>query len=339
MAGIIENLNTEVYNIYIAAPPEGEWAKYFIERSHLFFPLRHRKFSFLKLFQLYFFVLNNKIELIHSHGFGAGCYSRLLSLSGLKVIHTFHGIHIKSGTLGFIKYSFERLFSTFVLDYICVSVEERECAINACLTGGKEPLLIENAPFFLIGEDNLKETMTSAKVKLGTLSRFDQQKGIDLLIKHFSCLLKSNLEFHLYIAGDGEKKDAIKELILKFNLKEHITLLGNISDVEGFLNMIDFYVSSSRGEGLPLAPLEAMLCKVPVFLSDVCGHRELVPIQQLFELESSLSFTEVALKLANLSDIEMDNILLNQANTLREKYNIRTNVGKHEELYEKKMFK
>jgi glycosyltransferase involved in cell wall biosynthesis len=44
--------------------------------------------------------------------------------------------------------------------------------------------------------------------------------------------------------------------------------------VYGRLRQADVFVSASRGEGLPVAVLEAMACRCPVILSDIPPHRE-----------------------------------------------------------------
>jgi glycosyltransferase involved in cell wall biosynthesis len=47
-------------------------------------------------------------------------------------------------------------------------------------------------------------------------------------------------------------------------------------DVYRHLANADVYVSMSHSEGLPVAVLEAIACRVPVVLSDISAHREIV---------------------------------------------------------------
>jgi glycosyltransferase involved in cell wall biosynthesis len=47
------------------------------------------------------------------------------------------------------------------------------------------------------------------------------------------------------------------------------------NDVYEALANADLFVSTSYGEGLPIAALEAMACRCPVILSDIQPHREL----------------------------------------------------------------
>lgn len=62
----------------------------------------YRRLDFQSFKRIHQKISSEKITLIHSHGKGAGFYSRLLVFfSDVRVVHTFHGIHI--GGLNSIK--------------------------------------------------------------------------------------------------------------------------------------------------------------------------------------------------------------------------------------------
>ena len=93
---LIKNLPNNI-NIYMAYPINGDpysiiWDSENRIKGKVYIP--YRKFSFKYLFKLYKFIKENNINIVHSHGNGAGFYSRGLKMIGCKakIIHTFHGI-------------------------------------------------------------------------------------------------------------------------------------------------------------------------------------------------------------------------------------------------------
>jgi glycosyltransferase involved in cell wall biosynthesis len=57
---------------------------------------------------------------------------------------------------------------------------------------------------------------------------------------------------------------------------DNIFLLGTQSHISKYLSIADCFVSASHAEGLPKAVLEALACGLPVLLSDVASHREIL---------------------------------------------------------------
>lgn len=82
----------------------------------------------------------------------------------------------------------------------------------------------------------------------------------------------------LVFIGDGDLKESLQAKIREWNLEQQVELTGLIprNDVYMALAQGDVFVSTSYGEGLPIAALEAMACRCPVVLSDIQPHREIV---------------------------------------------------------------
>ncbi len=85
-----------------------------------------------------------------------------------------------------------------------------------------------------------------------------------------------------------------------------IVLLGKRSDIPELLNQADYFVLSSRHEGLPTVVIEAMACETFVVATDCGGSAEilgetgvLVPIQNSEALAKGL---EQAMKLNGRSN-------------------------------------
>lgn len=81
----------------------------------------------------------------------------------------------------------------------------------------------------------------------------------------------------LVFIGAGHLGEALTAELRARGLVDRAKLTGLVprETVYEHLNRADVFVSASRGEGLPVAVLEAMACRCPVVLSDIPPHREI----------------------------------------------------------------
>ncbi len=108
---------------------------------------------------------------------------------------------------------------------------------------------------------------------IGCAARLESVKAHDVLIKALHNL-PSNIG--LLLAGTGSLEQELKALIVKLNLQKRVFFLGHIDDMTSFYPLLDVFCLSSNNEGLPLSPLEAQACGVPVVLTNVGGCKEAI---------------------------------------------------------------
>ena len=110
---------------------------------------------------------------------------------------------------------------------------------------------------------------------VGNLFRY---KNVQLIINSMSKIIKIYPKSHLQIAGDGEFKNDLAQLIREKKLEKNIELVGRVTDEELRLlySSCDIYISASKFETFGLPLLEAMSCGKPVVVSNISAHTELV---------------------------------------------------------------
>jgi glycosyltransferase involved in cell wall biosynthesis len=112
-------------------------------------------------------------------------------------------------------------------------------------------------------------------INIIAIGRLSTQKGYKYLLEALS-LLKEKINFNLYIFGEGQDKDSLKQQAQMLNITNSVKFMGFHDDVLGFMAGCDLFVSSSLWEGFPTVILEAMAVGIPVVATDVSGSRELV---------------------------------------------------------------
>jgi glycosyltransferase involved in cell wall biosynthesis len=87
----------------------------------------------------------------------------------------------------------------------------------------------------------------------------------------------AGVDGRLVFVGAGALESAAVSSAVRLGLKDRVLLTGLIPRDDVFVQCAsaDVFVSTSHGEGLPVAVLEAMTSRCPVILSDIPPHREL----------------------------------------------------------------
>lgn len=110
-----------------------------------------------------------------------------------------------------------------------------------------------------------------------SVGRFNKQKDYPNLFQAISILKNTiNKEVKFYIAGDGELRPQLEQLIVDLGISDCVVLLGKRSDIPTLLNKADYFILSSRHEGLPTVVIEAMACGTFVIATDCGGSAEIM---------------------------------------------------------------
>jgi glycosyltransferase involved in cell wall biosynthesis len=127
-----------------------------------------------------------------------------------------------------------------------------------------------------LAEAKLRLGVDPDRPLLGAVGRLSAEKGFDLLIRAADRLLRGGLDFELVIAGDGDQRLELEDLITRLGRRDRIRLLGYCDETAALYEALDGFVLSSRREGLPNVLLEAMAMEVPVIATRVAGIPRLI---------------------------------------------------------------
>lgn len=269
-------------SFYIACPKDQPyWERYNYSATN-FCELPHRRFTFGDLARLIRFIRQEKIQLIHTHGKGAGAYGRLACMAtGIPCVHTPHGIH--TGEYGIVKKWFyihyENITSRWVKHICFVSSSEQKQAYNLRLWPHTNNTVIpsgvdeitENTRVAWRREIREKLGINKQQIVVSMLTRFDYPKNMQEAYD----IAKGAPEIIFLWLGDGEERNILEEKA-KLEQVSNIIFTGFIDNPKRYLAASDIYLSTSRWEGMPLGVLEAMSVGLPVVATDVVGNKDAV---------------------------------------------------------------
>lgn len=179
-----------------------------------------------------------------------------------------------------------------------------------------------------------KEKFDDGIIKFISIGRLTKVKNYDFLLDVFHEVLKIHKNITLTILGDGFQRDNLNIKLQQLELCEKIRFLGNVSNVDEYLNLSDVYVTGSKYEGLPLTLLEAMSCGLPIITTKAGGSVDIVKDNEngmLIDIGDKKTFVASIIKI-----IENDNLraeLGQNSLILSKTFDIRNTVKEYESLF------
>lgn len=118
-----------------------------------------------------------------------------------------------------------------------------------------------------------------------TVGRLQKRKGQDTMIRALARVRRSVPDVLYAIAGDGEERGALEELIARESLGQHVLLMGEVSEsiLLDCYRQCDLFVLPNRRvgadiEGFGMVLVEAQACGRPVVAGDSGGTAETMDV-------------------------------------------------------------
>ncbi|GEO64383.1 glycosyltransferase [Companilactobacillus nantensis] len=251
---------------------------FIVDDNMSYFP--NNIFKFIKSFKtIHNIVVDKNISLIHAHSTIAGIVVimyKILYFSKIPIVYTPHAYYseISRGWVkDFLLITVEKFMSNFFSMNIHVSEEEENYAFDSGIVSKKESTVVNNGvpdSEYEVKMDNVKE------LRFVNVARCDYQKNPELFIKIAKTICEIIPNVNFTWVGDGPLFDQCIKQVKNINLEDKIKFVGYSSNPFKYLNSSDIFLSTSRYEGQPFSVIEALSVGLPLILTDIVGHRELV---------------------------------------------------------------
>lgn len=240
-------------------------------------------------FQLRKLFKQNHYDIIHTHTPNASVITRLAAHhQNSYVVYTAHGFHFYQGAprLNWLAYyNVEKLLAHYTDKIITINNEDYQRASHFKL---KKHGSVHQIPGIGTDIEVVHQPEITATIKksyhlkptdkvLVFAAELNKGKNQDMLIDAMAQLVaEGHSNYRLFLLGNGKNEVAYRQRIQELGLEQNIFLTGYVSDVRPYLELADVAVSSSLREGLPVNVMEALSYGVPVVLTKIRGHVDLL---------------------------------------------------------------
>jgi glycosyltransferase involved in cell wall biosynthesis len=258
----------------------------------------------------------NKFDILHLHtskSHTIGVISSILGLNAPIILTRRVDIPVKRNWLSQYKYNFSK-----IKKIVCISNEVKRIISPSIIDNQKLSVIYSgvdvNKSISFPADLNLLYHIPKEKIIIGNTSALEEQKDYPVFIETAEILIHQNNAFHFVIFGTGALKEEIENTIKSKNLEAFFTLPGFKHGVQKMLPQFDYFLITSKTEGLGTSILDAFAAGVPVVATEAGGIPEIVIHRKtglLAKIGDSISLANHILELNE--NIELRTSMINRA--------------------------
>ena len=171
----------------------------------------------------------------------------------------------------------------------------------------------------LAGEKSPYEENTDV-IKIITVGRLSPEKHLQDIPQIATELIKNGMhQFKWYIVGEGDMREHIEQEIRKYNVGNHVCLLGSKSNPYPFIKFADMMVHTSHIESQGLTILEAMALRTPCVAVASMGPKEYMNVSNGYLVNKDVSLIAETI-LRAMKDLPNEKMVDNAYKTVKDTY-------------------
>ena len=226
------------------------------------------------LYKLRRYIVSNNIDIVHCHDYISAIYV-YLSTKGVKIK--------KVVTIHSQEKSWRNNISLFIIKrfdkIVTVSRNQKLNFFENEIPWNNMKVIYNCYDTAKFGPLDYKKHIKHDDVfRIVMVGNFYWQKDHKTLIEAVNIVRNQGFKIELHLVGGRNKVifEQNQKLIQKLNLLSIVCFHTDKRVDSSFLSKFDLFVFSTKSERLPIAPLEAMACSLPVLVSDIAPNMELI---------------------------------------------------------------
>ncbi|MCQ2560069.1 MAG: glycosyltransferase [Clostridia bacterium] len=308
-------------------------------------PMRHKRdMGIIK--QLKALMLQEKVDIVHTHGVRANLVGRLAAKqAGKKIVVTTEHSLLAQDYPGFLSRMLNMLIEKFsrpiTTHFIAVSDGLRRALLKQGISENKITVIHNglNPEDFVTHQPldfwRQKLHIEASVPVVGIVGRLHPVKGHRYFLQAAQQILQTKPEVRFLVVGDGSERPSLEAYAAELGITDQVIFTGFVKEVAEIMPALNVLVIPSLWEGFGLTALEGMVLKVPVLASSIGGLPEVVEDEYTGLLVPPADSQALAEKTLWMLDNPEETRILSQnaLKVLQEKFTSQVMAAKTEQLY------